>query len=153
MCIRDSYLREQAGTDLDTDLNIPGGAVVVDPNTGYQDVDPVQRAIGNPNPDFIIGWNNVFTYKRLTANFLLDWREGGDLWNGTAWALSFFGTSQLTADTREETPFAIDGVKPVFDAEGNQVGFEQNDIEIVSCLLYTSPSPRDATLSRMPSSA
>ena len=25
--------------------------------------------------------------------------------------------------------------------------------EIGSCLLYTSPSPRDATLSRMPSSA
>ena len=25
--------------------------------------------------------------------------------------------------------------------------------EIISCLLYTSPSPRDATLSRMPSSA
>ena len=27
------------------------------------------------------------------------------------------------------------------------------DIEIKFCLLYTSPSPRDATLSRMPSSA
>ena len=26
-------------------------------------------------------------------------------------------------------------------------------IKIYSCLLYTSPSPRDATLSRMPSSA
>ena len=28
-----------------------------------------------------------------------------------------------------------------------------DDAEIVGCLLYTSPSPRDATLSRMPSSA
>ena len=27
------------------------------------------------------------------------------------------------------------------------------DVQILSCLLYTSPSPRDATLSRMPSSA
>ena len=27
------------------------------------------------------------------------------------------------------------------------------DYEYSSCLLYTSPSPRDATLSRMPSSA
>ena len=25
--------------------------------------------------------------------------------------------------------------------------------EVIACLLYTSPSPRDATLSRMPSSA
>ena len=29
----------------------------------------------------------------------------------------------------------------------------QVDGQVVYCLLYTSPSPRDATLSRMPSSA
>ena len=29
----------------------------------------------------------------------------------------------------------------------------QNNVEVIGCLLYTSPSPRDATLSRMPSSA
>ena len=28
-----------------------------------------------------------------------------------------------------------------------------DDSEVLICLLYTSPSPRDATLSRMPSSA
>ena len=30
---------------------------------------------------------------------------------------------------------------------------DKNTIQVRSCLLYTSPSPRDATLSRMPSSA
>ena len=30
---------------------------------------------------------------------------------------------------------------------------KQLDSKLYSCLLYTSPSPRDATLSRMPSSA
>ena len=29
----------------------------------------------------------------------------------------------------------------------------QSDMALYTCLLYTSPSPRDATLSRMPSSA
>ena len=29
----------------------------------------------------------------------------------------------------------------------------ENWVQIYNCLLYTSPSPRDATLSRMPSSA
>ena len=29
----------------------------------------------------------------------------------------------------------------------------ENDVSLHVCLLYTSPSPRDATLSRMPSSA
>ncbi|MEM6765782.1 MAG: SusC/RagA family TonB-linked outer membrane protein, partial [Bacteroidota bacterium] len=32
-------------------------------------------------------------------------------WNGTAWALSFFGRSQLTAETRVEAPTPIEGVK------------------------------------------
>ena len=31
--------------------------------------------------------------------------------------------------------------------------FFQNDLKIYICLLYTSPSPRDRTRSRMPSSA
>ncbi len=109
------YLREEAGTDTDTDLNIPGGAIVIndDPTSaeyGYQAIDNTQRAIGDPNPDFILGWRNSLTYKNFSFGFLLDWRQGGDMWNGTAWALSFFGRSQLTADTREETPFVIDGV-------------------------------------------
>ena len=30
---------------------------------------------------------------------------------------------------------------------------EEADVLLLNCLLYTSPSPRDATLSRMPSSA
>ena len=29
----------------------------------------------------------------------------------------------------------------------------KNESQVINCLLYTSPSPRDATLSRMPSSA
>ena len=33
------------------------------------------------------------------------------------------------------------------------VGAELIRVEVEGCLLYTSPSPRDATLSRMPSSA
>ena len=34
-----------------------------------------------------------------------------------------------------------------------QVAKHLQDTRYISCLLYTSPSPRDATLSRMPSSA
>ena len=34
---------------------------------------------------------------------------------------------------------------------GEEFGFDRD--KIIICLLYTSPSPRDATLSRMPSSA
>jgi len=121
-----AYLREEAGTSSDTSLSIPGGAIVIDPNTGYQDIDNKQRVIGDPNPDFIVGWNNSFTYKNLSLNFLLDWKEGGDIWNGTAWALSFFGRSELTAQTREETPAVIAGVLP-----NGSGGFTPNNIPVV----------------------
>ena len=43
-----------------------------------------------------------------------------------------------------------------FDSANNQLTFVptvDNTGDTVICLLYTSPSPRDATLSRMPSSA
>ena len=52
------------------------------------------------------------------------------------------------------------GVSPDFLLYGSaeqKAGATLNDVELIqqfkACLLYTSPSPRDATLSRMPSSA
>ena len=36
---------------------------------------------------------------------------------------------------------------------GPQITFEDSAVVAVTCLLYTSPSPRDGLLSRMPSSA
>ena len=43
----------------------------------------------------------------------------------------------------------------VVNVANNQILYVSNDFKYVfaGCLLYTSPSPRDATLSRMPSSA
>ena len=43
---------------------------------------------------------------------------------------------------REVSNWAIDATEDLFDEDNDE-----------TCLLYTSPSPRDATLSRMPSSA
>jgi hypothetical protein len=112
-----TYLRTGSGGPNDDGLNVPEGDVVINDDAssneyGFQAVDPVQRAIGNPNPDFILGWNNQIKLGPVNVGFLLDWREGGDMLNGVAWALSFFGRSQLTADTRTEAPTPIPGVLP-----------------------------------------
>ncbi len=113
-----AYLREGAGGPNDDGLTLPPGEIVI-ADDGYEAVDPQARAIGNPQPDWILGFRNSLTYKGLTFSALLDWREGGDIWNGTAWALSFFGRSELTAKTRVEEPFAIDGVRP--DGSPNEI--------------------------------
>jgi hypothetical protein len=43
--------------------------------------------IGNANPDFNLSFNNSFKWNQLTINGLLDWSQGGDLYNGTRqWA-------------------------------------------------------------------
>ena len=48
----------------------------------------------------------------------------------------------------------VDAVAANAKAAGGKVHFGPEDMSGVGrCLLYTSPSPRDATLSRMPSSA
>ena len=44
-------------------------------------------------------------------------------------------------------------LKQVSKAMGELPPEQRETLSLIACLLYTSPSPRDATLSRMPSSA
>ncbi|MCC7132277.1 MAG: SusC/RagA family TonB-linked outer membrane protein [Gemmatimonadales bacterium] len=39
--------------------------------------------IGDANPDFNMAFNPVFNWKRLAINGLVDWSQGGDIYNGT----------------------------------------------------------------------
>ncbi|WP_299321117.1 SusC/RagA family TonB-linked outer membrane protein [uncultured Maribacter sp.] len=97
-----SFLRDDAGNIVIDDDPTSG-------NYGLQIADPELRVIGDPTPDFTFGFNNTFTYKNLSLNFLLEWKQGGEMWNGTDWALSFFGRSKIT-ENRGET-LVIEGVK------------------------------------------
>jgi TonB-linked SusC/RagA family outer membrane protein len=83
--------------NVENDYN-PSGQLIIDSVSGYPLVDPLDRPIGNPNPDFMLGINNTISYKGLSLSFLLDWKQGGQMWNGTQGALTFFGMSKLTED-------------------------------------------------------
>ena len=60
----------------------------------------------------------------------------------------------MQVPTREQIAEAlrVPKVKPDLDRMG-RVKTKNVRSDVVSCLLYTSPSPRDGLLSRMPSSA
>ena len=48
---------------------------------------------------------------------------------------------------------AVDAISGEFEAAATKLLADRDEAQRGPCLLYTSPSPRDATLSRMPSSA
>ena len=52
--------------------------------------------IGNREPKFFGGLNNTFTYKNLSLNVLLDFRVGGDIYNGTDYYMTTHGLSKRT---------------------------------------------------------
>lgn len=82
--------------------------VLIDAN-GWPLQDPTKKALGDPNPDFTIGLRNKVSYKNFSVSALLDIREGGDMWCGTCGILNYFGTSQLSADERNDV-IVFDGV-------------------------------------------
>ena len=106
----------------------PDGALIIndDPSSagyGFPLVDPTQRVIGNPNPDWLMGITNTLSYKGLSLSFLFDLREGGDIWNGTKGALTFFGMSELTENRGTVTVF--EGVRSS-DGGANDIAVELN---------------------------
>lgn len=82
---------------------------------GYPIIDPQQGVLGNPNPDYLMGIRNTFTYKGLSLSVLVDIRKGGQYWNGTNGALVFFGRAKLTENRGSD--YVFPGV--VADGNGN----------------------------------
>ena len=85
-------------TEHDADGNeIAGGKYLIDPATGLYKVHSGSNdVVGNREPKLIGGWNNTFTYKDFTLSFLLDFRIGGDVFNGTEQFMVNNGLSKLT---------------------------------------------------------
>jgi hypothetical protein len=59
--------------------------------------------VGNREPDFIAGFSNTLRYKNLSLSFLLDIRRGGDVYNGTEYALVINGLSKRTLENNRQS--------------------------------------------------
>lgn len=79
-------------------------------NDGFPIVAANNAVIGNPNPNFIIKWGSTWQVKRWTLQCDLEWKNGGDRWNGTQAALDYYGRSQTSAALRTTTGYVFEGV-------------------------------------------
>ncbi|MEZ4859092.1 MAG: SusC/RagA family TonB-linked outer membrane protein [Flavobacteriaceae bacterium] len=71
--------------------------------------DNTLRKIGNYNPDFMLGWNNNFSYKNWSLGFLFDWRQGGELVSRTR-ALGTVGGQLAETENRPSEGIVPQGV-------------------------------------------
>ncbi|MBQ7772537.1 MAG: SusC/RagA family TonB-linked outer membrane protein, partial [Bacteroidales bacterium] len=90
------YFLGLTGSQWQTDEN---GNFMVNPKTGlYKPKASSDNIVGNREPKFTGGLTNSFRYKDLSFSFLLDFRVGGDVYNGTQYYLTQRGQSMMTLD-------------------------------------------------------
>lgn len=62
-----------------------------------------REVLGNFNPDFLLGINNSFKYKKFNLGFLIDIRKGGQFYSASnMYAYGYSGTVAQTLEGREE---------------------------------------------------
>ncbi len=99
-------LRNEEGRLVLNDLGLPIGD-----GTGV-------KRVGDPNPDWLAGITNTLSYRGITATFLLDIRQGGDILSRNIGDLRRTGTVAETAefprfdgDGNPTRPYVISGVR------------------------------------------
>ncbi len=109
-----------------TYLRNNAGQILINPSTGLPVQNTTFSVVGDRNPDFMIGFQNSFTYKDFKLSFLLDIRKGGDVYNGTESYLWTNGLSTRTLD--REQPLVMNGV--MRDGLENSATPTKNNIQI-----------------------
>src|SRR5206468_12334255 len=75
------------------------GQLLIDPTSGL----PIRSTVFidhgyDRTPNFTLGITNIFRHKKLSLNFLLDIRKGGDVFNATEQFLTARGLALSTLD-------------------------------------------------------
>lgn len=112
-----------------------------DPSDAYRDGYPMTDTrqmvpVGDVNPDWTANISSTFSYKGVRLSFLFDIKKGGWMYNGTGFAMNYFGVHERTTNrevfytpegtidfdlTPEENLVVFDGVYGSVDADGMPV--------------------------------
>lgn len=89
-----NYFLGLTGYEYYTDENT--GDYIIDPKTGLYKVNTDNMIVGNREPDLIAGFTNTLSYKGFTLSFLLDFRKGGAVYDGTSYYMTSLGMHPQT---------------------------------------------------------
>ncbi len=79
--------------------------------------------LGQVNPDWILGWSNSLKWKNISLTFLLEYKKGGDMFNGTRGSLYYFGAHEDQENREPGDEVIFEGVKA---SDGSP-----NDIKVI----------------------
>ncbi|MBD2700999.1 SusC/RagA family TonB-linked outer membrane protein [Spirosoma sp. BT702] len=105
------------------------GQIVINPTTGQFATGIAGQAVSNPNPDYMLGINNSFSFKGLTLSALVDIRQGGQLFSFAAADYRNGGSIYVTGIDRDQ-PRILPGVIPITAADGKVTGYRPNNIQL-----------------------
>jgi TonB-linked SusC/RagA family outer membrane protein len=86
------------------------GNLILDSSTHLPTKASSEQKMGNANPDFILGWNNNFSYKNFNFSFLVEGKFGGKFVSMTQAYLDALGVTQTTANARDAGGVYVSGV-------------------------------------------
>ncbi|MEO8962243.1 MAG: SusC/RagA family TonB-linked outer membrane protein [Ginsengibacter sp.] len=86
------------------------GQIILDPKTARPTKATDEAKVGNVNPDFLLGWNNNFTFNNFFASVLIDSKFGGVAFSKTEAFLDAYGVSERTAKARDMGNFPINAI-------------------------------------------
>ena len=92
-------------------LRNANGQIILDDITGALRKTANVEYMGNLEPDFSLGWNNRFSYKRFSLNFLINAKMGGKCFSQTEAMLDGYGVSKRSADARDNGGVQINAIK------------------------------------------
>jgi len=123
------------------------GQLLIDPTNGL----PLRSSVFvdrgyDRQPKWTMGLTNTFRYNRLSLNFLLDFRHGGDVFNATQHLLTVRGLATSTLD--REIPRIIPGV--LRDGKENSATPTANNIVVIPAVqtLYYSNMSEELFIER-----
>ena len=131
---KEMYPEKDSNREYQQTLDLTGGEPPAELKSGEKSVDPktLEEGLAKTKSGFISRLRNIFSATKVTPELIEEMEE-----------------ILYTAD------MGINTVGWLLDEVNREKNSFQSgeDVKLFLCLLYTSPSPRDRTRSRMPSSA